>query len=294
LSSEFVFDIFDLVCSGHSTFNSILARQIPFELVPENDNVNCDVIIPHKGDDFYLNVLLKFIHSRGLNILIGLDGGLNSDTATIIKTKFSEAKYYNFEPSPVGPYVVRNRLIDEGENELIFFQDSDDLPCTDRFSTLSRFILNNHAQYCGSHEIQMDYEKKTLRAIRYPLNVKDALKVGMGHSLLHPSAVILRKAFYLCNRLSEERTFGNDTKFLYYSYFYLDKILNINQFLYIRRIRPDSLTTSPNTVIGSPARIHLMKNLTRDFCLGKLSKLDIEESWLSFQATKIDVSITKL
>jgi hypothetical protein len=144
--------------------------------------------------------------------------------------------------------VVRNRFIEQSCNDLVFFQDSDDTPSTDRFDKIATYMKSSGCQLCGSHELRLDYYNRTVQAIRFPLDVIAALKTGPWHSLLHPSSAIMRDAYYECGKLSEEQTFGNDTKFLLYSYFVLNNIKNIDKFLYIRKKHPHSLTTAPGTM----------------------------------------------
>jgi len=107
--------------------------------------------------------------------------------------------------------------------------------------------------------------------------MKTALKNGPAHALLHPSSAISRDIFYACQKLSEDRIFANDTKFLYYCYFKLDTIENIDEFLYFRRTRPGSLTTSASTGIGSAVRTELINRWLTDFTLVKRGLLKLED-----------------
>jgi len=194
--------------------------------------------------------------------------------------EYGKFNYYKFSPAPVGPYVIRNRLIDQSDNNLIFFQDSDDIPCYDRFATLGNYLKTMDCQMCGSHELRIDYYKRVVQAIRFPLDVKATLNIGPHFALLHPTACITRNAFYDCGMLSEERKFGNDTKFLLYSYFLLNRIYNIPKFLYIRKVHPGSLTTSPETMLNSPARRNLHYQWNYDFEKIKCGLISLRNSSL--------------
>jgi hypothetical protein len=279
---SFLFRLLDQMFSGKPSLNKVVVKQLPITEIATGNGNQCDVIIPHKGNNEFLDNLLYFLsHIKELNIYVGLDQDIEEDMTTIRETFFN-THFYSFSPNPVGPYVIRNKLINESSGNLLFFQDSDDIPCADRFTQLSNHILDSGCELCGSHEIKMDYYTQTIRAVRYPSNVTNSLKDGHGHSLLHPASGITRTAFYLCDTLSEERIYGNDTKFLYHSYFSLDDIQNVDEFLYIRRSHPDSLTHAAETSIISPARIALQARLVADFNLVKSGQLQLQSSSLRY------------
>ena len=289
-----LFEVLDQILGDNSGFKKILVRQLPIQHVPVTGPNECDVIIPHRGDVAYLKNLLSFLNQiKGIRVHVGIDQEITEELLKI-KNNYPQTSFYGFAPNPVGPYVVRNWLIDNSSNGLVFFQDSDDTPCADRFGRLSTHMINNPCQLCGSHEIRLDYYHRNVRAIRYPVNVRSALDKSPGHSLLHPSSVITRQAFYQAGKLSEERIFGNDTKFLFHSYFILTDIQNIDDFLYIRRKRPGSLTTAVDTEIGSPVRVNLLNTWLREFGRIKYSMLKLENSSLEYEGTKLKFSVRKL
>ncbi|MET4138982.1 hypothetical protein [Pedobacter sp. UYP1] len=121
-----------------------------------------------------------------------------------------------------------------------------------------------------------------------------ALDEGPRHSLLHPTSAITRNAFNLCGKLLEERVFGNDTKFLLHSYFILDTIRNIDEFLYIRRSHPGSLTASPDTNMDSPIRLNLLYKWMLDFEMIKSGKLNLEDSSLKYEEPEFRFQIKTL
>ena len=291
---HFLFELLDHIFQGKSGFRKILARQLPIVHKELTDTIPCSVIIPHKGNNDYLANLLLFLDQLDeLHISVGLDQEIGTEIEEL-KTTYSDTSFYSFDPHPVGPYVIRNKLIENSTDQLIYFQDSDDIPCADRFQQLSAYMLEQGCQLCGSHEIKLDYYTRTVQAIRYPRNVSGALAKSGGHSLLHPSSAITRNAFYLGGKLSEERIFGNDTKFLYHSYFVFDSIQNIDEFLYIRRRHPNSLTTSPETSIGSPARSKLLLTWLKEFDRVKNGILRLENTTLNYSPSNINFKMKKL
>jgi hypothetical protein len=291
LDKNLLFELLDGI--GNSAIDRILVRQIPFGVIEVSASNHCDVVIPHRGDLSYLNCLLKFMNKlHGVNVYVGADQPVTRELLAI--RKYPRFSCYAFRPYSVGPYVIRNWLADQGEANFLFFQDSDDIPCADRIDRLASYMSNHSIPLCGSHEIKMDYFKRTVQAIRYPKDVIAALRNGPAHVLLHPSSAISRGIFYACQKLSEDRIFANDTKFLYYCYFKLDTIENIDEFLYIRRSRPGSLTTSAATSIGSAIRTELINRWVTDFTLVKRGLLKLEDSCLNYSGPKIKFKVRKI
>ncbi|MCX2480970.1 glycosyltransferase family A protein [Pedobacter sp. MC2016-15] len=293
LKKNLLYEILDNLIIHRLIFTKILVRQIPIIETELSFSIQPDVIIPHRGSNLYLRNLLFYMdHINGINVHIGIDQLMPGDSSKMSR-KFPLFNFYSIEPNPVGPYVIRNWLIDHSESDIIFFQDSDDLPTSDRFAMLTDYIYKYQCQLCGSHEISVDSFNRTVRAVRFPADVKAALDYGPGHCLLHPASAILRSSFYHCGKLSEERRFGNDTKFLYNSYFILNTMKNIDEFLYIRRKRPNSLTTTPGIMIGSEARLALIRQWIEDFALIKQGSLKLENSSLVFTPTPYRFRVKK-
>lgn len=155
-------------------------------------------------------------------------------------------------------------------------------------------MKSSSCELCGSHELRIDYYTRTVRAVRFPIDVTEALKNAPWHPLLHPASAITRKAFYNCGTLSEERIFGNDTKFLLNSFFILKSIKKIDEFLYIRKIHPNSLTTPPDTMLGSPITRNLLHTWDYDFEQIKRGILQLDDSSLKFEGTRLIFNIYKL
>jgi hypothetical protein len=293
-STQLLFELLDQFITKDIEHEEILVRQIPIFNDEVGLPVKGDVIIPHRGDnDFLQKVLLTLSHIEGLCIFVGIDQEISERLQQIID-QFPAVHFYSFSPNPVGPYVIRNRLIERSSGDLQFFHDSDDISCRDRFEKISRFLADNNCDWCGSHELRLNYYKRTIRAVRFPENVNQALGSGPWFALLHPTSAILRKPFFDCGKLSEERTFGNDTKFLLNSFFYLQHISNVDEFLYIRRIHPGSLTTMGETKLGSPVRRALLYRWNSDFESIKMGNKSLVDSSLVFYPTSIEVKVCKV
>jgi len=293
LSTQLLFELFDQLITKDLDREDILVRQIPIIDDYVGSNTSGDVIIPHRGDDEFLHkALISLTHIDGLSIHVGIDQDI-TEPLQLMMYEFPHVNFYSFTPNPVGPYVIRNRLIQSSSNELQFFHDSDDISCRDRFEKISKHMISNDSEYCGSHELRVDYYNRRLQGVRFPKDASQALASAPWFPLLHPTSAITRDAFYRCGTLSEERIFGNDTKFLLNSFFYILNIHNVDEFLYIRRIHPGSLTTSEETKLGSPIRRELTYRWNYDFQLIKMGLLNLNESSLTFCQTSLDVDFFK-
>jgi hypothetical protein len=293
-SRHFLFDILNHILGLNSAFNKVYIRQLPIINAEITDTAKGDIIIPHKGEIAYLKNLLKFLPThQKVNVLVGLDQEPDHDLIQL-KNQYAATTFFSFNHNPVGPYVIRNWLINSCKGDLIYFQDSDDIPCADRFNLLSVYMHMYGCDWCGSHEVQLDYYNKIIQAIRYPTNVIAALSKGPGHALLLPASAITRRSYISAGTLSEERIFGNDTKFLYQSYFRIANIRNIDEFLYIRRIHPNSLTTSESIGLNSKSRRELMLKWIREFDRVKNGLLTLNDSTLIYKASDIQFYVNKL
>lgn len=293
-STNLLFELFDRLIASDLYHEEILIRQLPIHNDIMVSPVKGDVIIHHRGDDKFLQKILYTLENiSGLSIYVGIDQAV-SEELMHITDRFPSINFYGFSPDPVGPYVIRNRLIELGSQSWLFFHDSDDISCRDRFEKLIHFMTINECDFCGSHELRLDYYNHRLQSVRFPRNAKKSLEAAPWFALLHPSSAIKRDTFYNCGTLSEERIFGNDTKFLLYSYFFVDQIRNVDEFLYIRRIHPGSLTTSEETKLGSPIRRKLQRTWNTDFELVKLGITPLKESSLVFHPTNLDVVMRAL
>jgi hypothetical protein len=186
------------------------------------------------------------------------------------------------QPYSNGPYVGRERLVRSGSASIVLFQDSDDAPTLSRRRILLSEMLESGADFIGSHELHVNELWHRVVALRYPLNVSAALAASDGHALLLPTSAARRDAIRAAGGFSTIRTFNSDLEFVYRAFFFL-KMRNVDEFLYIRRIRAGSLTTAPETGILSPAREAHSAALRSDFERIKRKELALEESALRTQ-----------
>jgi hypothetical protein len=135
------------------------------------------------------------------------------------------------------------------------------------------------AALVGSHELRLDELRGRVTATRFPLDVDAALRVRPHHPMLFPSTLIRRDGYFAIGGLSTDRAFAYDTQFVFRASFGL-RLANVDEFLYIRRRRAGSLTTTPATALGTPIRVELLASWVRDFHAIKANRLTVGRSSL--------------
>ena len=196
--------------------------------------------------------------------------------------QFPWVEFYRSRPHSIGPYVSRESFLRSGAAPLVVFQDSDDAPTVSRRQTLISQLLETGTDLIGSHEIHVNEISRQVHAVRYPVNVSAALAASEGHTLLLPTAAGRREAIKAAGGFSTNRIFNSDLEFVFRAFFFL-KLRNVDEFLYIRRIRAGSLTQAPETGIFSPAREAHSAAIRNDLGRIKRKELSLEESALRTQ-----------
>ena len=254
------------------------------------------LIIPHKDS---LNLLTRCLHHLNqveylpgtINLCFDDDGYAHLHTENYETLKHRTKIYIN-SPENVGPYPGRHYSILNTDKEYIFFQDSDDIPIAGRFMKQLAALQRRDLDMIGSHELRIDEFNKTLLIIRFPTDVTESLAAQSFHPLYHPTALITKAAYLKTGGFSTNLRFGYDSQFLLRSHFFL-RIGNIDEFLYLRFKRPNSLTTDPKTSLASPRRIMLMRQWLIDFRLVMENKLNLEDSSLDVMKHQFDYTLTE-
>ncbi len=228
-------------------------------------------VIPHRGSARWLAECLARVgpqlRAGGDEALIGLD---EPPTAAVVALRAAHLAahpgcWFGVLRRPgVGPFVVRQRLAERTAAEWLLFQDSDDVPTANRAAGLGAAMQRRNLDAVGSHELRLDYVDQCVVARRFPLDASAALRVAMGHPAYLPTLLLRRASLAAVGGFSTHLRFGLDTQLLLRASFSW-RIGNVDEFLYVRRRWPGSLTTSPATALGSPAReIHRLR-WWRDF-----------------------------
>jgi glycosyltransferase involved in cell wall biosynthesis len=158
----------------------------------------------------------------------------------------------------VGPYRLVQQVINQTNFDTYLFQDADDWSSCDRLNLLLRTMETTGADLVGTQELRVVEDE--LIPVTYPLDVNAALSEKPGHPLLHPTSLVTRKLVMDVGGFATGLRFGGDSEFLLRAK-WLAKIVNIPEFCYFRRKRPQSLTTDPETGLESPARLQLLRQI---------------------------------
>lgn len=241
------------------------------------------VIIPHRGSIIHLREALTSLHSQiitgDIDIHVGLDG--NIPTEPTIKNHLRRGiEMLRFNPSPVGPYVIRQYFINRSSSRYMALQDSDDYSCSDRLESSIKELARLNLDIVGCHELQLDEIRRCVTIHRFPLDVNHALEIDGRGGLLHPTMVADRARVLSAGGLSTNLRYASDTQFKLRSYFIL-RMGNVDEFLYLRRRHPACLTIDPHTRLGSPTRERLRALWQQDFELVKAGKKHLHESSLA-------------
>ena len=260
-------------------------------------NIAVQWIIPHKAPLFMLETCLRAVgDSRGSADIVSVcfDEEVTDEHHELAE-RFPWVEFYRSEPHSNGPYVSRERLVRSSPTPIVFFQDSDDAPALSRRQALLSEMLESSADLIGSHELLVSEVWRKVVAIRYPLDASSALGALDGHTLLLPTSAGRRDAIKAAGGFSTIRTFNSDLEFEYRAFFFL-KLRNVDEFLYIRRLRAGSLTQAPETGILSPVRQAHSAALRNDFERIKRKELALEDSALKTQHRSDfeDIRIDKL
>jgi hypothetical protein len=261
----------------------LLIRQLPY---PELNEARAEcpavsVIMAHRGSPQHLCTALQFldrVDSPFITSQIGLDVENPAEYLQMTKD-FPRARFLHVQPSPAGPYVIRQELAERSISELMMLHDSDDVSCSDRVTSLYGEMCASNCDFVGSHELRVDELTSEIFAIRFPLDVTAALREKGGHALLHGTGMIRRDSFLKSGGLSTDQMVANDTQFLFRAYFYM-KIRNVNSFLYVRRTHARALTVAPETANGTPLRLELDQRWRADFQRIKQGDMTLAESSL--------------
>jgi hypothetical protein len=281
---QLCFSLLEAMLNGNIAVDRVVVRQLPF---PEHfsddkvDPVPASLIMAHRGRPGYLQTSLHYLSkANGLDVRVrvGLDGEEPGDYDGLAK-RYPRTEFYNLQPVPLGPYVIRQELALRSIEPLLAFHDSDDISCTDRFSALYREMQRTSSELMGCHELRVDEINREVLAIRFPLDATEGLRRCYGHALLHPTSMVTREGFFDAGGFSTSFAISSDTQFLLRCYFKL-RIRNVDGFFYIRRRHPTALTVAAETNMDAPMRVYLTTCWEKNFEAVKRRRIALNQSAL--------------
>jgi hypothetical protein len=240
--------------------------------------------IPHFGPIEYLRGCLAAVAAAneavGGVVAVGLDDpAIDDDAAAAAGAEGRHCRTYRGDPPRSGCFAIKRALMTRSEADIVIFQDSDDVPTDDRAACLAGALLRSTAGLAGSHALNVDLRTRQIIPTRYPLDATAALRQDGESPLLHGASAIRRQVYLDAGGFSSHAAYAMDTQFLLRSFFHTTAI-NVDRFLYLRRLRSGTLTSDAATSYGSLERERFNRRWTRDFDRVRRGELALEASSL--------------
>jgi GT2 family glycosyltransferase len=154
----------------------------------------------------------------------------------------------------IGPEKILNNIIKATDYDAYMVQDADDWSTHDRLERSLEGAERTGAAMLGSHEFRVDVPQKKLVLCIYPPDVNRAGLHGIGHYLLHGTALISRELAVRVGGFDEKLKLGADSDFVNRGV-HAGPLVNLPGFYGFRRVRDASLTTAKKTGYESNARV---------------------------------------
>ena len=159
----------------------------------------------------------------------------------------------------VGPYRLSQTVIEQTGYDAYLFQDADDWSGPTRLELVLAEAERTGAELIGCQGYRVLCEQGEMVPLIYPLDGNLALKKDpKRHVLLHPGSLVSRDLVLRIGGFSTAQKFGADTEFQHRAA-YVSRVVSIPQFVYFRRNRAGSLTSSLDTGLASPLREELRR-----------------------------------
>lgn len=215
------------------------------------------VIIPVYNVEKYLRECIDSVCNqtfKDIEIICVDDGSDDSSLEILKEYEVKDKRFKIFENSHEGPSSARNTGLDNAEGKYIYFMDSDDFIEHDTLEKLYNTAEKNDTDMVIFKLINLDDDTME----RYPSTYYDmdyfirienrVFKYDDVLEYIYKIPVSLPGKFYKSELLSDIRfemgIIFEDNPFFVESLFKSERIYFLNEYLYIRRVRPKSITTS--------------------------------------------------
>lgn len=217
-------------------------------------------IVPHYKCEEWLDDCLHSLvrQTRPLDAIVVIDDSSPHPPVEIV-SKYPEVTLLRAAENS-GPYRLSQQVINETDCDAYMFQDADDWATDDRLKILLAEAERTGAEYVGSQMLQAVGGEMEVIPMCYPLDVSGAYIRYQRHPIVHGSTLVARELVQRAGGFSTALRFGGDSEFLRRVGFNA-RIVNSTRFCYFQRVRQGSLTTAPETGMGSPAREALMADI---------------------------------
>ncbi|HET8521821.1 MAG TPA: glycosyltransferase family A protein [Thermomicrobiales bacterium] len=154
----------------------------------------------------------------------------------------------------VGPYRISQTVIERTGYDAYMFQDADDWSLPERLQLELEEAERSGAEVVGCQGHRLISAEGEMVPITFPRDVNAAHRRNpVRHAIKHPGSIVSRELVMRIGGYATGLRFGADTEFEHRAT-HVARMINIPQFAYVVRNRENSLTSSADTGIGSPAR----------------------------------------
>ncbi len=165
----------------------------------------------------------------------------------------------------VGQFRIYNKLLPVIASPHIALQDADDSSVPARFERLLEEIEARECDLVGSAVRRISDNGETLHSVSPPVDVNKALWWRFRRAIFTGPTMLGRTAFLReADGYDGTTRFAGDSEFVYRAIF-LGRVRNHPEPLYNYNVRRGSLTQSPETGFGSPARTKYARALRSRF-----------------------------
>ncbi|MDJ0851497.1 MAG: hypothetical protein QNK04_24245 [Myxococcota bacterium] len=263
----------------------LLIRQIPVREPPARagTEANLRVVVPHRGDLSHLRRCLSKLAQavRGLRsqVHVALDQEVDQEELELAKA-FPDMHFWQVWPARSGPYLARHVLGTTAGEEFVALQDSDDLSCEDRLARQLEVMERGEHDAVGCHMLEVGDQAKRIRPYRYPADANAPLAERPQNTQFHPSLMLRRDALLEAGGFSTVRRFASDREFNLRAHFRSLRLGNVDEFLYLRGERLDSLSKSAETGMECDTRRELHDRWHEDWERIRDGHLHVDDSSL--------------
>lgn len=251
------------------------------------------VAIPHAGDLEPLAALLgllEAIRPASVRVAVGFDEPV-SDAHRALVDRFPAFEFWALEPCGGGPYVFRAFVASRAPEPWVIFQDSDDIPCVDRFSSL--LASAGSADVLGSWELQVDERRGRLQLVTFPAEADRAILASGHPAQLHPTTIARTRTLAEAGGLSTAHRFASDRE-IQLRMAFGHRLRNLDRVLYVRARREGTLSTAPGSAVRSEARAQLREGWERAFRAVQAGRTPLAGSGLGPSHRDVAFAFTEL
>ena len=218
------------------------------------------IIIPvYNVEEYVYECLLSVIEQDCNNIeIIIIDDGSTDGSLSIcknIKEKFKDRVIKIIQQDNKGLSAARNVGMEVATGKYILFLDSDDMLQKNTIKILEKYVLQYNADlylYDGVNKNETDREinenelQRSHCVISRIMSGKEYMRNWYVHTHVFPVWLYLFRADYIKNKsfLFTEGKYHEDISFSFKTVLHATSLMYIPETLYIKRCRPNSITTS--------------------------------------------------